>query len=214
MSSKPLGLHRREFSQGRLDIDDLDKDPIQEFQRWYDEAEKAGNLDPSAMALATVSPEGAPHVRMVLLKAIDERGFIFCTHQDSPKGKDLQSNPAAAITFYWPELERQVRITGTARWLSSEENAAFFSTRPKGAQIAVLIGHQSDPVEDRKTLDAKFEEASRQFENSDVPPPENWGGYAVMPATIEFWQGRVNRLHDRFRFSRTADGWSLERLMP
>jgi pyridoxamine 5'-phosphate oxidase len=207
-------MHRTEYLQGTLHRKDLAADPIQQFLKWYEDAREAGHRDPSAMSLATVDKNGAPHNRMVLLKTVDHRGFIFCTHRDSPKGLDLQSNPRAALTFYWPKIERQVRIEGVARWLSKEENAEFFSARPKGAQIAALLGNQSDAVESRTTMEDGYQEAVAKYEDTAIPPPQAWGGYAITPSLIEFWQGGLHRLHDRFRYSLENNVWRIDRLMP
>ena len=214
MEDKSPRLHRIEYEQGRLRREDLLDDPVGQFLRWYQDAKDAGHRDPSAMTLATVDKDGLPHARMVLLKAIDKRGFIFCTHKDSPKGIDLQANPHAALVFYWARSERQIRVEGTVRWLSDEENAEFFSARPKGAQIAATLGHQSEAVPSETSLQAKYEELAAEFEEKDVPPMKTWGGYAISPTMIEFWQGGVNRLHDRYRYLRTGHGWDIARLMP
>ena len=169
---------------------------------------------PSAMSLATVDADGAPHCRMVLLKTVDERGFVFGTHRDSPKGRDLLANPNAALVFYWARIERQVRVEGKARWLSAEENASIFTARPRGAQLAALLGHQSEEVADRKILEDRYAQVVAEFEGKEIPPPEGWGGFAIQPESIEFWQGGLHRLHDRFVFRRSGDGWAVERLMP
>jgi pyridoxamine 5'-phosphate oxidase len=207
-------MQRIEYERGRLHRKDLDPDPVKQFLRWYEDARQAGHRDPSAMSLSTVGADGAPHARMVLLKAADERGFIFCTHKNSPKGKELQANPRAALVFYWARSERQVRVEGVARWLSKEENAEFFSARPKGAQIAASLGHQSETIENREKLEALYKTASRRYDSVDVPPLENWGGFAIDPSVIEFWQGGIHRLHDRFRYTLHNGVWQIERLMP
>jgi len=205
---------RHEYLHGTLDREDLDADPFAQFRKWYEDARTAGHLDPSAMSLATVSATGAPHARMVLLKSLDERGFIFCTHRTSVKGQDIAQNPNVAMVFYWPKIERQVRIEGVAQFLSAEENAEFYLSRPRGAQIAASLGHQSEPVADHETLERLYEEAVKRFEGKDVTPLETWGAYAVTPSAIEFWQGGENRLHDRFRYTCQKDGWQIDRLMP
>lgn len=151
---------------------------------------------------------------MVLLKTVDERGFIFCTHKNSPKGRDLQSNPHAAMVFYWARSERQIRVEGVARWLSKEENAEFFSNRPRGAQVAASLGRQSDLVENREILEQMYEDAEARFGEATIPPLETWGGFAIEPTVIEFWQGGVHRLHDRFRYHLQNGVWQIDRLMP
>ena len=214
VDDKSPRLHRIEYEQGRLRRDDLLEDPVAQFLRWYQDAKDAGHRDPSAMTLATVDGSGLPHARMVLLKAIDDRGFVFCTHKNSPKGLDLQTNPHAALVFYWARSERQIRVEGTVRWLSDAENAEFFSARPKGAQIAATLGHQSETVAASINLEAQYEEAAAKYDDMDVPPMKTWGGYAIAPMMIEFWQGGINRLHDRYRYLRVNGGWTITRLMP
>jgi pyridoxamine 5'-phosphate oxidase len=166
------------------------------------------------MSLATVGADGAPHARMVLLKAVDSRGFIFCTHKNSPKGKDLQANPNAALVFYWARSERQVRVEGVARWMSKEDNADFFRNRPRGAQIAASLGHQSEFVDKREDLEELYAQAEMKFENKEIPPLETWGGFAIEATVIEFWQGGLHRLHDRFRYAKHDGAWRIARLMP
>jgi len=208
------GLHRIEYERGSLRRGDLNDDPVAQFLQWFQEAKDAGHRDPSAMTLATVDAEGRPHARMVLLKALDERGFVFCTHYNSPKGRDLQANPHVALVFYWARSERQIRVEGVARWLSREENAAFYSARPRGAQVAASLGHQSELVESRRVLESLYAEAESKFEGVEVPPLPTWGGFALSPTSIEFWQGGVHRLHDRFRYHLEGDKWQIDRLMP
>lgn len=213
MDKKPA-LHRTEYEQGRLRRKDLLADPVDQFMRWYQDAKDAGHRDPAAMTLATVDQQGIPHARMVLLKVVDERGFVFCTHKDGPKGRDLQGNPHAALVFYWPRSERQIRIEGVARWLSKEENAEFFSSRPPGAQLAASLGHQSEVVVNREELERLYAEAETRYGGQPVPPLESWGGFAISPTVIEFWQGGVHRLHDRFRYSLVDGVWRIDRLRP
>jgi pyridoxamine 5'-phosphate oxidase len=207
-------MHRIEYERGRLRRDDLQADPVQQFLKWYGEAKEAGHRDPSAMTLATVGADGKPHARMVLLKAVDSRGFVFCTHRDSPKGRDLQANPYAALVFYWARSERQVRVEGVARWLSKEENAAFFSARPPGAQLAASLGHQSEVIQSREALEDLYANKEAEFSEEQVPPLESWGGFGLEPTAIEFWQGGVHRLHDRFRYTLVNGAWQIVRLMP
>ena len=207
-------LHRREYQRGKLRRSDLAADPIEQFRKWYDDAAAEGHLDPAAMTLATSSPDGCPNARMVLLKTVNARGFIFCTHKDSPKGQELLANPRAALVFHWPRVERQVRIIGAASWMSADENAALFHARPRDAQVAATLGGQSAPVSSRKELDDKFKAAQAEFGSKEIPAPSGWGGFAIEPESIEFWQGGVHRLHDRFQYVRQADGWRLTRLMP
>lgn len=211
---RSLHQHRREYQTGRLRRSDLLDNPLELFVRWFDEAREAGNRDPSAMTLATASKDGAPSARMVLLKSVDERGFVFATHYTSPKGRDLEENPHAALVFYWPETERQVRVTGPVRQLNQEENQAIYAARPREAQVAALLGGQSSPVASRETLEELYKAKTHEVGVTPLTVPETWGGYAVTPESIELWQGGLHRLHDRFLFVRSGEGWTVERLMP
>ena len=158
---------------------------------------------------------GQPSLRTVLLKAVDERGFVFCTNYESQKGRELAKNPNSALLFFWKELERQVSIRGLTRKISREESDAYFEVRPVGSQLGAWVSQQSSVVENREMLERKFEELEKKYSGQNIPLPPNWGGYVVAPVTIEFWQGRVNRLHDRFRYTKQADGmWVIERLSP
>jgi len=186
-----------------------------EARRWVEEAERAGVAQPDAMTLATASADGDPSARMVLLKGIDDRGFVFFTNHGSRKGRDLAENPRAALILYWDSLRRQLRATGTVERVSDEESDAYFATRPYGSRIAATVSRQSSPIPNRDALEQEYERLDRQHAGGDVPRPEYWGGYRVVPATVEFWRGRDNRLHDRVRYTRQPDGsWSIERLAP
>lgn len=191
-----------------------DEDPMDLFHRWYAAAERAGILLPEAMALATATPDGIPAVRTVLLKGADERGFAFFTNYESRKGLELRDNPRAALAFHWAVLERQVRIEGTVSRLSEEESLAYFRSRPRGSRIGAWASRQSEVLETRETLERRVREYADRFRNADVPLPPFWGGYRVAPTRIEFWQGRVNRLHDRLLFEKTETGWVNSRLYP
>jgi pyridoxamine 5'-phosphate oxidase len=191
-----------------------DEDPLALFRRWYAAAERAGIYLPEAMALGTATPDGAPAVRIVLLKGLDERGFTFFTNYGSRKGLELVANPRAALTFHWAVLERQVRIEGTVSRLGEEESAAYFRSRPRGSRIGAWASRQSESLAAREVLERRVRECEARFHDGEVPLPPFWGGYRVAPARIEFWQGRVNRLHDRLLFERTGSGWTSSRLYP
>jgi len=198
-----------------LDERDLDPDPFRQFDRWFADAAGAGLAQPEAMALATSSPDGRPSVRMVLLKASGPDGFVYYTHHGSAKGRDVESNPLAAVTFYWYPLHRQVRASGRVERVSLQESDRYFATRPRGARLAALASRQSEVIPDRETLMQEFERLAERYPGEDVPRPETWGGYRLVPDQIEFWQGREDRLHDRLRYAREpGGGWRIERLSP
>ena len=205
---------RREYARARLDEASVGPDPVAEFGRWFDEALKAKVLEANAMTLATASEAGAPSARIVLLKGFDERGFIFFTDYRSQKGVELESNPRAALVLYWPELERQVRISGHTEVVSREDAEAYFSTRPRSSRIGAWVSHQSQVIRSRKVLEDQVPEVERKYPGEKVPLPPYWGGFRVVPDTIEFWQGRESRLHDRIRYVRDGDRWRIERLSP
>ncbi len=201
-----------------LNEEDLDPDPIVEFDRWYALAERAGELQPNAMALATVTPAGRPAVRMVLLHRATAAGFYFYTNYESDKGEDLASHPDAALAFHWPRLHRQVRVSGPVSRSTREESEAYWAQRPYGSRVSAAASSQSRPIARRADLEAevaRLETASPEA-GGGPPLPDFWGGYRVTPDAIEFWQGRINRLHDRLRYVRAADGcgWRVERLAP
>lgn len=193
---------------------DADRDPVDLFKSWYDAAEESGILHPEAMALATADAEGRPSVRMVLLKGVDEDGFVFFTNYESRKAGELDANPRAALCFHWAVHERQVRVTGSVERVSEEESFAYFRTRGRGSRIGAWASLQSRPLDARETLEARVKEMKERFQGDDVPLPPYWGGYRIRPETIEFWQGRADRLHDRLVFERKGDGWATRRLYP
>jgi pyridoxamine 5'-phosphate oxidase len=190
------------------------EDPLELFRRWYAAAERAGIYLPEVMALGTATPDGIPAVRMVLLKGLDERGFTFFTNYGSRKGQELRDNPRAALTFHWAVLERQVRIEGTVSRLSEEESFAYFRSRPRGSRIGAWASRQSEVLEAREVLERQVRTYEARFRDREVPLPPSWGGYLLVPTRIEFWQGRVNRLHDRLLFERAGAGWVHSRLYP
>lgn len=198
-----------------LDEHGADSDPFGQFEAWYRDARATSNPDPSAMTLATSTPEGAPSARVVLLKSFDQRGFVFFTNYHSRKGHELMHNPRAALLFHWPELVRQIRIEGITHRVSAEESDAYFRTRPRGSQIGALASDQSRPIENRKVLEERVSELSAELRDQEVPRPPHWGGYRLVPSALEFWQGRQDRLHDRIRYTRATGGeWRIERLSP
>ena len=195
--------------------DSLDADPMKLFANWYKAAEDAGIPLPNTMTLATVTPDNVPAARMVLLKGLDERGFIFFTNLESDKAIDLAANPIAALAFYWNQLARQVRIEGVASKLATDEAEAYFHSRPRGSQIAATVSPQSRPIPNREYLTSRYEALNAETEGSAVPLPPFWGGYLIVPHMIEFWQSGLYRLHDRFRYVKTEDGvWKANRLAP
>jgi pyridoxamine 5'-phosphate oxidase len=192
-----------------------DPDPFKQFEQWFQEAVEAEPVLPEAVSLATATQEGRLSSRMVLLKGFDERGFIFYSNYESRKGAELAENPNAALVFYWRQLERQICITGTVSKVSREESEAYFRTRPRGSQIGALTSRQSEVIADRKVLESRFQQLMAEYEGREIPPPSYWGGYRLAPATIEFWQGRPDRLHDRLLYKRQPGGpWQVERLSP
>ena len=189
-------------------------DPLEQFEAWFREAEAAGTEVPEAMMLATAGADGAPSARMVLLKGADAGGFVFYTGYGSRKAEELEANPRAALVFYWRPLGRQVRVEGTVARVSAEESSAYFATRPRGSQLAAWASQQSRPLESRGALEARYAELEREYAGRDVPLPPHWGGYRLRPEAIEFWQHRENRLHERTRYTRARDGWSVRLLAP
>ena len=197
-----------------LSLEDLAGDPLVQFRRWFDEAEAGGVPLPNAMALATAGSDGKPSVRHVLLRGFDDRGFVFYTNHESRKGWQLAENPNAAITLLWKELDRQVCATGVVERVPREESEAYFRTRPREARIGAWASRQSRVLGSRGELERRFEELSAEHPDEDVPLPPFWGGFRLRPETIEFWQGRPFRLHDRFLYARDVEGWRVERLYP
>ena len=199
-----------------MDESDLAHDWLAQLGQWLSEAESAGAIEPGAMVLSTASADGAPSVRHVLLKGLDERGLTFFTNYGSRKGRELDANPRAALLFHWRDpVHRQVVVDGTVERLAPEESDAYFATRPHGSRLGAVASPQSSVIESRDELDRRYEELARRHPEGDPPPrPDWWGGYRVAPTAVEFWQGRPNRLHDRLRFRRADGGWIVERLAP
>jgi pyridoxamine 5'-phosphate oxidase len=206
---------RHSMTGASLEREDLDDDPIVQFETWFREACETGHIDPNAVSLATVDQDNRPSSRTILLKYFDERGFVFFTNLESSKAAHIEMNPEVALLFFWRELGRQVSIRGIATRISTGETLKYFATRPRGSQIGAWVSSQSSVISSRSLLEAKFEELKRKFSDKEVPLPSFWGGYRVVPAEIEFWQGRTNRLHDRFLYRQQDDAaWTIERLAP
>lgn len=206
---------RKEYTRRSLDIYDVASDPVEQFIRWFDEARNAQLPEPNAMHLATVSTDGKPSGRIVLLKGVENRQFLFYSNYQSRKGKEIDKCPYVALTFFWAELERQVRIEGIISKLNEQTSIKYFHSRPRDSQIGAWTSPQSQPIEDRSQLDKRKENYDRKFENQEVPKPSYWGGYAIDPQAIEFWQGRPSRLHDRILYQKTPDdSWQIQRLAP
>ena len=212
---EPRSTHaRKEYDQGALDEATADSSPIRQFALWYDAAVAAGVPEPEAMTLSTATPDGRPSARIVLLRGFDDRGFCFFTNYESRKGHELAANPHAALTFHWTILERQVRIEGRVERTSAPESDAYFASRPRGSQIGAWSSPQSQVIPNREWLESRVEQMAATFGDDAVPRPAFWGGWRLRPISVEFWQGRPSRLHDRLRYAQQADGWSVVRLAP
>lgn len=205
---------RRDYLQGGLRRDDLQDDPIAQFELWLRQAIDSGLHDPTAMTVATVDAEGQPSQRIVLLKQVDNAGFVFYTNYESQKARDIAVNPRVSLHFPWHPLERQVRVCGVAEKVTAAESLKYFSSRPQESQLAAWASAQSRPVSSRQLLMQQFQSMKTKFQQGRIPLPDFWGGYRIIPASIEFWQGGAHRLHDRFRYTRSEQGWSIERLAP
>jgi pyridoxamine 5'-phosphate oxidase len=215
MTAEQLAALRREYSTRGLHRAELDPDPIRQFEHWLAEANLRGLPEPNAMTLATVDAAGQPHTRTVLLKAVDARGFAFFTNYGSAKAGHLAANPRAAITFWWAALERQVNVTGRVTKTSPEESEQYFRSRPPESRLGAWASKQSEVVADRAQLERQFAETRERFADEETPRPEHWGGFRLVPDTVEFWQGRSSRLHDRLRYRRGPEKeWVIERLSP
>ena len=206
---------RRDYSKATLDVDTIEKDPILQFEKWFDEALRVEVLEPNAMTLSTVSSSGRPSGRIVLLKGIERNKFLFYTNYHSKKGKELESNTACALTFFWPELERQVRIDGTCSRVDAATSEKYFQSRPRESQVGAWASPQSSIISDRSLLEARVGEIEKKFKGQEIlPKPHQWGGFAVDPVEVEFWQGRPTRLHDRIVYFKVDERWMTRRLAP
>lgn len=216
MDAIDLAGLRREYETQGLHRAGLHHDPIEQFATWFSTAVNSELPDANAITLATATPDGKPSARIVLLKGFDQRGFVFFTNYQSDKGRELEANPAGAFVVYWSQLERQIRVTGRVEKTSRAESEAYFDGRPRGSKLGAWVSHQSEVIDARRILDARLAEMTERFAgNDDIALPPHWGGYRIVPASVEFWQGRANRLHDRFRYTRQPDNsWLIERLAP
>lgn len=211
----PLSNMRLTYDKGELDDDGFLDDPMNQFERWFEEVRATDTHEANAMIVSTVDANGRPSARIVLLKEVDCKGFVFYTNYESQKGQELAINQNIALTFYWPSMERQVRVTGVAERVSAEQSDAYFSLRPRGSQLGAIVSPQSAVIPDRMFLTTRLESAIAELdENVPLHRPESWGGYLVRPDSMEFWQGRPDRLHDRIRYHREENRWNTERLAP
>lgn len=205
---------RTDYRLASLAEEDVDVNPIAQFNKWFAEVQRAEVAEPNAMSLATSTSDGFPSARIVLLKGVSDEGFVFYTDYRSQKGQELTANPKAALCFFWQPLERQVRIAGTVERVSRAESAEYFASRPIGSRIGATASVQSSVLKSRADLESRVSDLQQRFESGEVPLPDHWGGFRVIPQSIEFWQGRSSRLHDRIKYTRSVTGWALSRLSP
>ncbi|HVG16360.1 MAG TPA: pyridoxamine 5'-phosphate oxidase [Chitinophagaceae bacterium] len=211
----PIADLRRDYSSQTLSEKDVAQHPVEQFERWWQQAIDSAIIEPNAMTLATASADGVPSARIVLLKGLSKDGFVFYTNYQSYKGLQLKDNPKACLVFFWKELERQVRITGLVKRIASEDSDAYFHSRPKGSRLGAIASPQSTVIESREWMDEQYDRLLNEFADKDPQRPEHWGGYIVQPIIVEFWQGRTGRLHDRIQYTlEEKGGWKIERLAP
>ena len=209
-----LSDYRREYTKEGLRREDLTDCPFEQFEKWFIQADQAGVTDASAMSLATVSAAGQPSLRTVLLKTFDLNGFVFFTNYNSQKSKEIKENQKVALLFPWTGLERQIEITGKAERISTAQSLAYFLSRPEKSQLGAWASHQSNPINSRVFLEQQFQSIKQKFKTREIPLPDFWGGYCIVPEKIEFWQGGAARIHDRFEYQRNSEGWEIVRLQP
>jgi len=206
---------RQEYTKNTLDVSSILHDPIKQFEKWFKEATQSGVVEPNAMTVSTVKADGRPTSRVILLKGIENQKFVFFTNYQSAKGRELELNPAVALNFFWPELERQIRIEGVVNRIDPTRSETYFQSRPRGSQIGAWSSPQSAVIENRNILEERMKEIEKRFESKDVlPKPQQWGGYEVEPLVFEFWQGGASRLHDRIQFVKDGQQWKIFRLAP
>lgn len=210
-----LANHRRSYERSALLHESLTPNPMELFKRWFDEVEAVDtHSENNAMTLSTIDEAGFPKNRVVLLKKFNDRGFVFYTNYTSEKGQSILKNPKVSLSFFWPAMERQVIVKGTASTVSTEESDAYFATRPRGSQLGAWVSHQSQPIQNRTVLEERKKELEEYFKDKEIHRPDFWGGFLVKPRSIEFWQGRPNRLHDRFQYLKGENEWEVSRLAP
>ena len=205
---------RKDYKRASMSFEDLKSNPIDQFNIWFNNALRSDVMEVNAMVLSTVSKDGIPSGRVVLLKNVDYSGFTFFTNYNSSKGLDMKFNPNVSVTFFWPELEQQIRIIGTVMKLDAQSSDIYFNSRPKGSQIAASASNQSTLIDDRSVLENEVNRLEKLYKNKDIPRPDHWGGYLLSPSKIEFWQGRASRLHDRCLYELHGEGWKMNRLAP
>eukprot|EP01133_Synstelium_polycarpum_P010146 gene10146-11823_t len=214
LSTETLQNLRQDYRSAELSEQDADQDPINQFSKWFADAMNAKLYEPNVMTLATADRSGKPSARIVLLKGFDQQGFVFFTNYDSVKGKEIAENPQASLVFFWPELERQVRIDGSVSKVSAQVSDQYFHSRPIGSQIGATASPQSTKMQNRESLEEKVKELTAVYQGKEIPRPQHWGGYLVKPSQIEFWQGRSSRLHDRINYELVDGNWIISRLAP
>ena len=213
--AEDLSDYRKSYDKSELTIAQSDQDPFKQFKTWFEEVEAvAGVEEVNAMTVATIGLDGFPKSRVVLLKSYDEEGFVFYTNYESEKGKAIAINPEVCLSFFWPNLERQVIIKGKAEKVTEETSTTYFNSRPEGSRLGAWVSPQSDVIPDREFLEERLKRLKEEFAEKEIPKPDHWGGYKVIPVEFEFWQGRPNRLHDRLRYTPGGVHWKLERLAP